>query len=170
MSTNSYPLLFYNSHTNMCEVKLSVVRICISLTVNDIQLLLMHLSAIYMSSWEIFKLLSHFVFCFVFWTRIRSKRLIIPSLKYTGCYNSRFLRFGYGPFLTSPSVVYHANDHSSFSLGTGAVLFATGPLLKVVKSQWHHIMHISLKHFSFCLSSYFCSLVQKTIFFQPLKS
>ena len=50
----------------MCEVKLSVVRICICLTVNDIQLLLMYLSAIYMSSWEIFKLLSHFVFCLFF--------------------------------------------------------------------------------------------------------
>ena len=144
---------------------LSVVWICISLMVNDIQLLFMYLLAIYMSSWEIFNLLSHFVFCFVFfWAGIRFKRLIVLSLKYTGCYNGRFLRFGYGSFrdLMSQCVVYHANDNLSFSLGPGATLFATGPLLKVVKSQWHHIMHISSRHFSFHLSSYFCSLVQKS--------
>lgn len=96
-----------------------------------------------------FLILCFFLSCFVFWTRILTKWLIVPSLKYTGCFNSRFLRFGYGSFrdLMSKSVVYHANDNLSFSLGTGAVLFATGPLLKVVKSQGHHIMHISLRHF-----------------------
>ena len=149
----------------MCvKWNLRVVWICISLMVNDIQLLFMYLLAIYMSSLEIFV----FSFCvlFCFWTRTLANRLIVPSLKYTGCYNSRFLRFGYGFFRDLMSqLAYRASDSWSFSLSIGAILFATGPLLKVAKSQWHHSMLISSSHFPFHLSSYFCSLVQKTIFF-----
>lgn len=98
MSTNSHLFFLITAMLICVKWNLRVVWICIFLMVNDIQLLFMYLLAIYMSSLEIFKLLFHFVFCFVFWTRTLINWLIVPSLKCTGCYNSRFLRFEYGYF------------------------------------------------------------------------
>lgn len=115
----------------------------------------------------LWKYLSCFlILCFVlfFWTRILPKWLIVPSLKYSGCFNSRFLRFGHGSCRTSCLNLY-TMPMTICHLVLALELYY---LPQVHFSRWsnHRDIILCISHWntSFHLSSYFLCLVQNYLF------